>query len=167
VLSYLCQYHNLHNTAVFPPAAEKHNDRLVHEFKLQRFFLGSKCQRVSRSGYSGQLTTQTAEVRPRHTLSLSLDTYRIRSCSDQILLLTGQRTHLEAALTTAAEDLRQTEAVLEASRQGYRDLERKRGAAQVRIQPMEEGVFILFTYVSLKNKCAAVCRIVKITEKKI
>ena len=126
VLAYLCQYYNLHNTAVFLPVAEKHNDRIVQEFKLNKFFFGSKCQTVSRSNYSGRLTIQTAEVRPYNTLSLCLDQDKILACSTYLLQLSESKKTLEAAIATATEDLRQTEAVLETSRKDYQALERKR-----------------------------------------
>ena len=130
-MSYLCQFYDLHNAAVFPSASEKHNDKIVDQFKLTNFFFGFKCQRVSRSKYSGRTTVQTLEVRPHNTLSLTLDQEEIRACSAHILRLGAERTRLEEAIASSTEDLRQTETVLEASRQQYRDLEKKRGAIQV------------------------------------
>ena len=106
----MCQYHNLHNTAVFTPAAERHNDRLVNEFKLSKFFFGPKCQVVSRSSYSGRLTIQTAEVRPHNTLSLSLDQDKILACSTHILQLSDKRKTLEAAIAAAATGISHDEA---------------------------------------------------------
>ncbi len=131
VLSYVCHNYNLHNTAVFPAAAERHCDQLVDQFKLTKFFFGTKFQRVSRSKYSGNTTVQTSEVKPHNTLSLTLDQEQIRACSAHILRLTEERTSLEEAIASATEDMHQTESLLEASRQQYRDLEKKRGAVQV------------------------------------
>jgi hypothetical protein len=86
---------------------------------------------VSRSKYSGNTTVQTSEVKPHNTLSLTLDQEQIRACSAHILRLTEERTSLEEAIASATEDMHQTESLLEASRQQYRDLEKKRGAIQV------------------------------------
>jgi DNA repair exonuclease SbcCD ATPase subunit len=134
----MCQYYNLHNTAVFQPAAEqRHNDRIVNEFRLTKFFFGRKCQTVSRSSYSGRLTVQTAEVRPHNTLSLSLDQDRIRDVAAQLLQLTEERKGLEAAIAAATEDLRTAEATLEASRRAHRELENRRCAARVAVAKLE------------------------------
>jgi len=70
-------------------------------------------------------------VTSRNILSLTLDQERIRACSAEILQLTQKRAGLEVAIATATADLSQAESLLEASRQQYRELERKRSTVQV------------------------------------
>ena len=65
--------YQLHNTAVFQPSAEKHNDVIAHQFKIRRYFFGTKLQLVSTSSYSGKLSTRTNQVYPKNILGNSLD----------------------------------------------------------------------------------------------
>ena len=62
VLAFMCANYHIHRVAVFKPQAEKHNDRFVDEFRLNKFFLGSKLQTVSGSRYSSAKTTMTRWV---------------------------------------------------------------------------------------------------------
>ena len=65
----MCKMYQLHNTPVFPPASEKHNDRLIG-MGLRKFYFGTKCQTISGSAYSTLKTTKTSEIRPQNTLQV-------------------------------------------------------------------------------------------------
>jgi len=123
VLAYMCQQYNLHNTPVFKPTAEKHNDVIVNKFGMTKYYFGSKQQIVSRSGYSGKTSTRTSEVRPHGTLGAGVDQERMDFLTRELEQNQAESRDLEARIKSIDLDLQQLSVELEGRRKDQRDLE--------------------------------------------
>jgi len=122
-LAYMCQTYNLHNTAVFDPAAEKYNDRIAGEYHLSKYYFGTKCQTVSRSKYSGKVLTRTQEIRSNNMLGVGIDQEAMDRLSSDMQKLKQRRSRLEDNATSIKHNCEQLSVELEAKRKAQRELE--------------------------------------------
>jgi len=129
VMAFMCKQFNLHNTPVFPPTSEKHNDRLI-AMDLRKFYFGTKCQAISGSRYSDHKTTKTSEIRPQRTLEVSMDMERARMLTQQLGQLKGTLEQLEEQSSQYDQTLGDKNREVEAARQTQKELEQKKNFRQ-------------------------------------
>ena len=126
VLAFLCSNHAIHKVAVFCAKAERFHDRLVEEFNLAKFFLGTKQQTVSKSQYSAAKSTLTRAVNGKGLLTMSVDKERVRRLEDELKEKEKEEEEVRSRQETTETELAELNKGLEEARKENKALEQKR-----------------------------------------
>merc|ERR1719186_2329407 len=129
VMAFMCKMYQLHNTPVFPPASEKHNDRLIN-LGIRKFYFGKKCQTISGSAYNSLKTTKTSETNPKKTLEVSMDTERAKTLGQQLNQLKEDLGQVEERANQHEQKLGERNKEVEAARHKQKELEQKKNFRQ-------------------------------------
>jgi len=123
VLAFMCHQYNLHNTAVFDAKSEKYNDIIVNKHHLRRYFFGNKGQNVSKSSYSGNVTTKTTEIRPLRILGVGQDQEEMKRVKQALANARRQKEILVKEIEGLEYNCQQFNVELEAHRMQQREME--------------------------------------------
>ena len=126
VLAFLCSNHAVHKVAVFSTKAERFNDRLVEEFNLTKFFLGTKQQTVSQSQYSAAKSTLTKEVKGKGLLTMRMDKERVVRLEGELKEKEREEEQVRSQHQTTETELAELNKDLEEARKESKALEQKR-----------------------------------------
>lgn len=126
VLAFMCQQYKLHDTAVFDAESEKHNNIIVNKFHLSRYFFGAKSQSVTKSSYTGNITTRTTEIIPQKILGAGQDQEEMKRVKQALANARGQKENLMKEIEGLEYNCQQYNVELEAHRMQQREMEQIR-----------------------------------------
>merc|ERR1712142_1073437 len=133
----MCQNYHLHRVPAFKAEAEKHNDRLICELGLTKFFVGVKLQTVSGSMYSSAKTTMTKEVMGNSALAVTKDIARESQIKQEIEERERDLKQIDSRGRNMEEILKERNIELEGARKLHKQLEHKKNFRQTQLAKIE------------------------------